>query len=429
MHMKYNRIMRWVNSLPFIWIILLMTIYPQGHSMHGHGKPDPRHSVYGPVRPTVWEFQFGAWSKGSEMTTAFDFYSKNQRNKTFFVRYMNNGLDNRNIIPVNQLTGGVVLFPYKDDDRFRVELGMTHDKIMDTSLTNKTVFSRMTLKPAEPFWFRVGYESMAGYEKEHSNIYKNTRGKATYFAGKYENPRFSLIALTGTGEMDDNSSIRYGGAGLIKGPLNTFFLGGYIKSEETLESVRTLAIGRWAPFRPDGLPSGFAIWKHKDNYDFQLGAILWGKTNLLVRPAALGMTHGIFISSMALRENSLLRQGQLMTIRDDYRNADNSLFYIYLNNRIEMTPGAINNISIKVVQFYKIFSTIRVSNISNPVAGIFYNEETIPGFNSTTFSFADETSSYLAFQLGATISDKYILNVINAPSKSEWNFALSYIYK
>jgi len=79
--------------------------------------------------------------------------------------------------------------------------------------------------------------------------------------------------------------------------------------------------------------------------------------------------------------------------------------------------------------FYKIFSTIRVSNISNPVAGIFYNEETIPGFNSTTFSFADETSSYLAFQLGATISDKYILNVINAPSKSEWNFALSYIYK
>ncbi|MFQ6677507.1 MAG: hypothetical protein ACE5D0_04230 [Fidelibacterota bacterium] len=419
----------WSKSLFVIGIILLTNVCPQGHSTHGHGNPDPRHSIYGPARPTVWEFQFGIWSRGNEVTTAFDFYRKNQRNKTFFMRYMNNGLDMRNVLPVKQLTGGIVLFPYKDDDRFRMEFGGTIDKIIDTSLANKALFSRMTFKPTKLFWFRAGYESVSEYEKKHSAPYIMTDKNTAYLAGKIENTRFTLTVLTGTGKKDDNSSIGYGGAGLIKGPFNTFVLGGYIKSDNTLENVRTLAIGKWAPFRPDGRPSGFAIWKHKDNYDFQLGAVLWGKTNLLVRPAVLGMTQGIFISSIALRENSLLRQGQLMTITDDYRNADNSLFYIYLNNGMEIIPGSINNVGIKALRFYKILDKKLFSIISNPVVGIFYDEETIPDYNPMTSSFIDETSSYLAFQLGVTISDKYIVNVISYPSKSEWNIAYSYIHK
>ncbi len=420
---------KWLKSLFVIWVFLIAHMFPQEHSKHGQGNTDPRHSIYGPVRPTVWEFQIGFWSFDNEMVSAFDFYSKNQRNKTFFMRYKNNGLDNRSLFKVNQLTGGVVLFPYKDDDRFRVEFGGTYDTIIDTSLTNKAVFSRITFRPHNLLWFRVGYESMAGYINGYSTHYKKTNENASYFVGKYENTRFALIALTGTGEIDNNSRIRYGSAGVIKGPLNTFFLGGYIKSDNTLENVRTLAIGRWAPFRPDGLPSGFAIWKHKDNYDFQLGALFWGKMNLFVRPAALGMTQGIFISSMALRDNSQLRQGQLMTITDDYRNADNSLFYINLNQSIEIIPGNVNNVGLKAIQYYKIFTKIKFVNILNPVVGIFYNEETTPEFVPITLSFKDKTTSYFAFQTGATIFDRYILNVISYPSKSKWNIAFSYIYQ
>lgn len=419
---------KWLKSLFVIWVFLIANLFPQEHSKHGQRKIDPRHSIYGSIQPTVWEFQLGAWSYNNEIASAFNFYSKNQRNKTFFMRYTNNGLDNRSLFKVKQLTSGVVLFPYKDDDRFRVDFGGTYDIITDTSLTNKTVFSRVTFRPHKLLWFRIGFESITGYKSGHLTRYKKTNENASYFVGKFENTRFSLIALAGTGENNNNPRNRYGSAGLIKGPFNTYFLGGYIKSDNTLENVRTLSIGRWASFRPDGIPSGFVIWKHKDNYDFQLGGILWGKTNLFVRPAALGMTQGILISSLALRDNSLLRQGQLMTITDDYRYADNSFFYVYLNQGIEIIPGSLNNISLKAIRFYKIFSKIKFSSISNPVAGIFYDEETKPDYNPITSSFKDKTTTFFAFQIGATISDRFILNVISYPNKSEWNIAFSYIY-
>jgi len=416
-------------KLFFVILAFLITnSFSQGHPGHSQREADPRHSVFGPERPTVWEFQLGSWSYDNEIASAFNVYSKNQRNKTFFMRYTNNGLDNRNLFQVNQLTGGIKLFPYLDDDRFQIEFGGTYDAINDTSLNNKSAYSRITFRPLKSLWFRVGYESMNGYVSGHSEPYEKTKDYSTYFVGKFENSRFALIGLTGTGEIDYDPRTRYGGAAVLKGPFNSYFLGGYIKSDNTSENVRTLAIGRWAPFRPDGLPSGFFIWKHKENYDFQLGGIFWGGSNLFVRPAALGMTQGIFMSSMALRDNSSLRQGQLMTITDDYRNSDISLFYVFLNQAIEMIPGNINHVGFKVIQLYKVFSNIKFSVVSKPVAGVFYNEETEPEFNPMVRSFKDKTTKFFTYQMGATFFDRFILNAISSPGKSEWNVALSYVY-
>ncbi len=85
---------------------------------------------------------------------------------------------------------------------------------------------------------------------------------------------------------------------VLKHQLSFYLLdsnGGNIKSNDESENVSTFAIGRWAPFRPDGLPSGIFVWKHKDNYDFQLGGIFFGRRNRFVRPAAVGMLTGMFI--------------------------------------------------------------------------------------------------------------------------------------
>ncbi len=105
--------------------------------------------------------------------------------------------------------------------------------------------------------------------------------------------------------------------------------GGLLRGGQAAETVRTIALGRWAPFRPDGLASLFYIWKHRKHYDFHLAGLFYGRHNLFVRPAALGMTQGIFLSNLGLHENSRLRRRQLMTITDENRNADLSIFLGY----------------------------------------------------------------------------------------------------
>lgn len=414
--------------LSFFFITLSVFSFAQDEHSQKRTNDDLRYSVFGPPRPPVWEFQLSYIKENAENISSFNFYRKDQRNKTLFFKIANNDLNNRNELRVSELTGGAILFPINDDDRFQLDAGGTYDVLKDTSLNEKAIYSRVTFRPQPNLWFRIGYEYFDGFTPGSLSLYKKTVLNSYYFTGKISVNVFSLVALAGRGRIDENINNRFGLAGIFEGPFNTFFLGGYIRSSDPKENVRTLAMGRWAPFRPDGLPSGMFIWKHRKNYDFQLGGLFWGKNNLFVQPAAIGMSQGIFISSAVLRENSELRQGQLMTITDQYRNSDMTLFYIYLNQGIEMIPGNINNVGFRAIQLYKIFSEVKFSIISNPVLGIFYNEETEPEFSPMNRRFIDKKATFWSFQAGLTFMDSFILNVIHAPKKYEWKVALSFIY-
>jgi len=410
-------------------LFILLNSYSLCQQEHPSEKAkDLRHSVFGPPRPSVWEFQLSYLTEGGSNVRAFNFYRKDQRNKTLFFKIADNGLNNRYEFRVQELTGGAILFPVNDDDRYQIDIGGTYEKLKDTLLNGKAFYSRATLRSIPNLWFRVGVEYFDGFTIGHITPFRNTIVNANYFAGKVTIGWFSLIGLAGTGKIDDVLNTRYGGAGIVEGPFNTFFLGGYIKSDEPGENVRTLAIGRSAPFRPDGLPSTIFIWKHRNNYDFQLGGLFWGGNNLFVHPAAIGMSQGIFISSAALRENSELRQGKLMSITDDYRNSDVTVFYVYLSQGIEMIPGNISHIGFRAVQLFKIFSEVRLSAVSKPVVGLFYNEETEPVFNALSRQFTDEKTTYFSYQAGFTLYENFILNVIHTPKKSDWIIALSYLY-
>lgn len=412
----------------FFSILLLSVSLAQEEQSQKIRNDELRYSVFGPPRPPVWEFQLSYIKEEAENVSSFNFYRKDQRNKTLFLKLCDNGLNNRNEFRVKELTGGAVLFPINDDDRFQLDVGGTYDILKDTSLHGKTIYSRITYRPLPSLWFRFGYEYFDGFTPDRSTPYRKTVLNSYYFTGKIKLNIFSLIGLIGRGKIDDASNTRFGAAGIFEGPYNTFLFGGYINSNVANEDVQTFAIGRWAPFRPDGLPSGMFIWKHRENYDFQLGGLFWGKNNLFVQPAAIGMSQGIFISSAALRENTELRRGQLMSITDEHRNSDMTLFYIYLNQGIEMIPGNLNYIRVRVIQLYRIFSEVKFSIISNPVLGIFYNEETEPEFNPMNRKFVDKKITFWSFQAGLTFLDSFILNVIHAPKKSEWVIALSFIY-
>lgn len=399
-----------------------------GNSHFANVPQQEKYSVFGTPRPPVWEFQLSYIKENAENVSSFNFYRKDQRNKTLFFKISDNNINNRNEFRVKELTGGAVLFPINDDDRYQLEIGGTYDIMKDTSLHSKSIFSRVTYRPQPNLWFRFGYEYFDGFTSGRHTSYNKTVLNSYYFTGKVKVNIFSLIGLIGRGKVYDASNTRFGIAGIFEGPYNTFLLGGYINSNDPNEDVRTLAIGRWAPFRPDGLPSGMFIWKHRKNYDFQLGGIFWGKNNLFVQPAAIGMSQGIFISSAALGENGELRQGQLMTITDQYRNSDMTLFYIYLNQGIEIIPGNMNHVGFRAIQLYKIFSEVKFFIISNPVLGIFYNEETEPEFSPMNRKFIDKKTTFWSFQAGLTFMDSFILNIIHAPKKSEWIVALSFIY-
>ena len=408
-------------------ILSLLISFSFGQGVHSHRQrnTDPRHSVFGPPCAPEWEFQLSSLEDDGEPVSSFNFYRKDHRNKTLFLKLMDNGLNNRSEFRVRQLSGGALLFPYKNDDRFQIDVGGTYDVLKDTSLTNKILFSRVTFRPKRYLWFRLGYESFNGFIPGYPAPFQEYNMSSGYFVGKLAFRGLSFSGLIGNAKNDDVTNTRYGFGTTVNGPLNTFLFGGYIRSSISEENTRTLAFGRWAPFRPDGLPSGFFFWKHKENYDFNLSGILWGKKNLFVRPAALGMTQGIFISSAALRENSDLRRGQLMTITDDYRNADISLFYVYLNKGIEVMPGAISHVGFRAVQLFYFISDIKFS----PVLGVFYNEETEPAFDPMAHSFYDKTINFWSLQFGVTLFDRFILNSIYTPDKSEWTMALSFLYR
>lgn len=400
---------------------------------HSHQRNvDPRYSVFGPPKPALWKFQLSHNNRDNEGASAFTFYKKDQRDKTLLFSIINNGLDNTNQYRVQQISGLIILYPFNDDDRYQFDLGGAFDKIKnlkDTTLYNSTLFSRFTWRPNSKLWMRAGLEYYDGHELGHSgNLYGNSTLNSYYFAAKYKIGFFSPVAVAGGGKVDGIINNRFGGGALLNGPLETYLFGGYIKSTDELEDVRTLAIGRWAPFRPDGLPSGFFIWKHRSDYDFQLGGIFFGRRNRFVRPAAVGMLTGMFVSSVTLRVNSQLRQRKLMMITDDYENSDFSFYYVHLNQKITPT----SNVGFSVLQLFKLFTNTEFWIFSEPVIGVFYNEETNPtaNYNPIThqMEFGDETEKFWSYQVGSKFFEKFIFNIIHEPSRSGWTLAFSYLH-
>jgi hypothetical protein len=246
----------------FLMFTVIISLAQSQHSQEGENK-DLQHSVFGPPRPAFWEFQLGRMNRGTEDITSFNFYRKDQRNKTLFFKVSDNDLNNRSEFRVKEVTGGAVLFPINDDDRYQLELGGTYDVIHETTLGEKALYSRLTYRPIRGLWFRFGSEYFDGYTAGHPSPYKNTTFNSNYFVGKVTVEMFSLVGLVGRGKINDVLNTRYGAAGIAEGPFNLFVLGGYIRSDEPKENVRTLAVGRGAPYRPDGLPSGMFIWKHE----------------------------------------------------------------------------------------------------------------------------------------------------------------------
>jgi len=385
---------------------------------------DPRYSVFGPPQPAQWKFQLSYLNSDNEEASSFNFYRKDQRDKTIFFSILNNGLDNTNQYRVQQISGGIILFPFNDDDRYQFDVGGTFDKIKETSLNNSTFFSRFTYRPNRELWMRVGFEYHDGYELgQESNPYVNSTLNSYYVAAKYKIGFFSPVAVVGGGNADENINNRFGGGVLINGPFDTYVFGGYIKSTDEFEDTRTLAIGRWAPFQPDGFPSGFFIWKHQSDYDFQLGGIFFGRRNRFVQPAAVGMISGMFVSSITLRVNSQLRQRKLMMISDDYENSDYSFYCVHLNQKITST----SNVGFTVLQFFKLFADVKFWIIGEPVIGIFYNEETNPIFDMKTFSLVDKKENYLSYQVGIKIINSFLVEAIHSPSKKDFTIAVSYL--
>jgi hypothetical protein len=169
-----NRIMRKSLIAGLVLLGVHSMLLAQGERSHGSGPGDARHSVFGPPRPSFWEFQLSRWLEDGERATTFNFYRKDQRNKTIFFKISDNDLNNRNEFRTQEVTGGVVLFPVDDDDRYQLDLGGTYDRLKDTTLTEKAFTTRITFRPEPWLWLRAGYEMFDGITTgTRPNPYRN----------------------------------------------------------------------------------------------------------------------------------------------------------------------------------------------------------------------------------------------------------------
>ena len=121
-----------ITCLSFIFITSLFA--QQDASKHQHSRNgDPRYSVFGPQIKPGWKFQLAHMDQNDEGVSAFNLYRQDQRGKTLFLTFLNNGLDYSNQYRVQEISGGDILFPFNDDDRYQIDIGGTYDKIKDSS--------------------------------------------------------------------------------------------------------------------------------------------------------------------------------------------------------------------------------------------------------------------------------------------------------
>lgn len=358
--------------------------------------------------------------------SSINYYQMENFNKTLFFRLMDNGWNNRNEFRVTQLTGGSVWSPFNNKRLLQVQAGGTIDVIKDSLITNYTFMSRATYRPKKGYWFRIGLESFNGYTLNDVRKIEIDHSQSIYSAGKLDMYKFGIIGIGGTRQDRSNSGSFVGGGAMIGGPYNTFAFIGKIRGAQFDQDINTTVVGRWASWESDGIPSGIFIQRDKKNYTFQIGGLFFGKKNLFIRPAVLGMTHGIFIGSIALRENAELRQKQLMSITDDHRYANISLIYVALDQKINITPMQLNTVGFRTARAITQWTDFQFQFISTPTLGVYLTEEISPIFDPTTFSFVDTTTQYKSFHIGATISDKFILGLVHSPEHKEWTLAISF---
>lgn len=359
--------------------------------------------------------------------SSINFYRMEDFNKTIFFRLMDNGWNNRNEFRVTQLTGGGVWSPFDNKRLLQIQLGSTVEKIKDSLETNLTFMSRATYRPKKGYWFRMGFESFNGHALNEFQLMDKEQTESFYGAGKLDMYKFGIIGLGGFRQDQSYSGSFIGGGAMMGGPLNTFTFYGKIKGATFEQDIQTFAFGRWASWEADGIPSGIFIQREKKNYKFQIGGLFIGRKNLFIRPAVLGMTHGMFIGSIALRENSELRQKQLMTITDDHRYANLTLMYVALDQKISIIPTQMNTVGFRTARAITQFIDFDFYSISSPTFGIYLTEETTPLFNPKTYSFEDAIDVFTSIQIGATISNRIILGLLHSPTRDEWTLAVSFI--
>lgn len=350
----------------------------------------PRYSVFGPPQPAVWEFQLATGKEPAGVINGFNFYRKNQRQKTHFFSINVVGEDAGQVSKNVQFAGGIVLFPYRNDDRFQVEVGAIEHRL-GTGPTESSYFSRVTFRPATGLWLRGGSEALRRAGPIDENDGRRAEEAVQYIALKIAKASWEATGAAGRTDGGADEPGLSGGALLKKLPGTLFVFGGLLQTGESTETVRTLVLGRWAPFRPDGLPAFIYIWKHRRHYDFHLAGLFYGRSNLFVRPAALGMTQGIFLSNLGLRANSNLRRRQLMAITDENRNADLSIFFVALDQQLELLPGQLTNVGFKTLMVFKLFTDSRIKGLSTPTVDLILTEETTPAFDPVKASFANQS--------------------------------------
>jgi len=373
------------------------------------------------------ETQVSIIQDDGEAISSINYYQMNNFNKTLFFRLMDNGWNNRNEFRVTQLTGGGVWFPLKNKKMFQLQIGGTVDAIKDSLKTNLTFMSRATYRPKKGYWFRVGFESFNGHTLNEVRMMEKEQTQSLYTAGKLDMYKFGIIGIAGTRQDRSNSGSFSGAGAMIGGPFNTFAFIGKIRGIEFEQDINTTVVGRWASWEADGVPSGIFVQRDKKNYTFQIGGLFFGKKNLFIRPAVLGMTHGIFIGSIALRENAELRQKQLMSITDDHRYANVSLLYVALDQKISITPFQLNTVGFRTARAITQWIDFEFHPVSTPTIGIYFTEETTPVFNPITFSFDDVKVTYTSFHIGATFANRFILGLVHSPEQKEWTAAVSFV--
>ena len=65
---------------------------------------DPRYSVFGPPQLALWKFQLAHMNSDNQGVSSFNFYRKDQRDRTLFLTMIDNGLDNTTQYRVQQIS-------------------------------------------------------------------------------------------------------------------------------------------------------------------------------------------------------------------------------------------------------------------------------------------------------------------------------------
>lgn len=344
----------------------------------GNTGAKPVSSMWGPSRPMTYEGilsgMLKSW-KTDTTSTSIVLWGGNHRNKMGVLSY-NKRKEGGN--ESEELNLGIRSFPVGDLLEFKGAFRIQENNFEGPSQRDHGLYVTLRDKDLLNRYVKVraGHEvSDRTSEENQSSSFLNLR--MNLISSLADIIDIDLMGVASRVTEDGNSRTHSGLGVLTNFPGNFYASYGWTNNtNEEQGDMTTISVGRYAAFYGEKFPTFFLTYRGNNQKALYIGGLMIGGRQQFVKPAAYGITEGLFNSSVALPDlKNLRRFNEFAVFSNDYEIAD--LVAFYTNFTMDLFAG------LKVgVEELDVYWTLPVNILEGIHLDLAFVKETYPNMRT-----------------------------------------------